>query len=101
MSSIIELGIQSNIFGYITISDVHHMLYYINCKLFLLNSANYGDWAINEIMRSIGEFTQKMGYDWSHINQYQQINMYKIHLLMQKKSTFESWVYYASNGFRK
>jgi len=68
---------------------------------FLLNSVNYGDWVINEIMTSIGEFTQKMGYDWSHINQYQQINMYKIHLLMQKKSTFESWVYYASNGFRK
>jgi hypothetical protein len=38
----------------------------------------------------VSTFTQKCGYDWSHIEPKQQFRMYKIHLLIQKNQLLDN-----------
>lgn len=92
MRNILEIGVMSNMFGYITPSDILRLVTEINPILEAYDLAAEGNvYASNNIPLYIRDFTHAKGYDGSHINYVQQYNMYKIHLMMQKTQLIEEF----------
>jgi hypothetical protein len=68
MRSIIEFGVQNNVFGYLTMNDVINHLYIIQSKLYILDIYSLRDTIIlhidslrDTIMLDIREFTENRG----------------------------------------
>lgn len=92
MRSLIEMGVMSNMFGYITPSDIVRLVTEINPILEAYDFAARGNvYAYNDISWFIRDFTHANGYDWSNISYEQQYNMFKIHLMMQKTQLIEEF----------
>lgn len=93
MRSLIEVGVMSNMFGYITPSDILSLVNKINPMLEAYDSvATTGNvYAYNKIAWYIRDYTYANGYDWSHASPAQQYEMMKIHLMMHKTQLIEEW----------
>jgi regulation of enolase protein 1 (concanavalin A-like superfamily) len=93
MRTILEYGVMNNAYGYLTLSDVYYWLAHIHSQLLIIDLLNFNHLTPIEyenMSRMVSIFTQKCGYDWSHIEPIQQFHMYKIHLLIQKNQLLDN-----------